>query len=308
MNARLTLEHVESRSGEGAGLQRRRQRRVVDDAAARDVGQRRGRLHQAQLGGTDRVVRGSRVGQHQHQVIGLAQQRRLVDVAGAQSGFGRGVEPGAVVIDHRHAEAQCAAPRDGLADAAHAQDAQRCAMHVGAGKLVEDAALVPEAGAHEALGLAQSPRGRHHQREAQIRRCLGQHIGCVGHQHAAHGAGLDVDVVVADADIAHGLDRGAGVEQRGVDALAAVAHHAVLAVQALLQFVRAPDRVVRVVVDLEMRAQALRDVGESGAGDQDGFHDVRRLTCPRCACTGRGSRCPGRRCSLGRRLCRRCRP
>ena len=45
-------------------------------AAARDVGQRRGRLHQRQLGRADRVVRRGRVRHDEHQVIGLAQQRR----------------------------------------------------------------------------------------------------------------------------------------------------------------------------------------------------------------------------------------
>jgi hypothetical protein len=69
-------------------------------------------------------------------VVGLAQQRGLVDPARAQGCFDRAIEPAAVVVDHPHAEAQRAAPGDGLADAAHAQDAQRGAVHVGAGEHV----------------------------------------------------------------------------------------------------------------------------------------------------------------------------
>jgi hypothetical protein len=77
----------------------------------------------------------ARIRQHQHQVVGLAQQGGLVDVAGADGRFLLGA--GGCGCDRSpHAEAQRAAPRDGLPDAAHAQDAQRGAVHVGAGEHV----------------------------------------------------------------------------------------------------------------------------------------------------------------------------
>ena len=272
MNARLAFEHVEAGGSDGARLQGCRQRRVVDDAAACDVGEGGGRLHQLKLLGADRVMRRCGVGQHQHQVIGLAQQRGLVDIARTDLRFCFSIQLRAVVVDHLHAEAQRTTPRDGPADAPHAQDAQRRAMHVGTGELVEDAALVPLTGAHEALGFAKAPGRCHHQREAEVGGRFGQHVGRIGHQHAACRASRHVDVVVADADIAHRLDRWASIEQCRVDSVAAVAHHALLAVQALLQFVSAPYRVVRVVIDLEVIAQALSDVGEGGSGDEDGGH------------------------------------
>ena len=57
VHLRLALEHVEPGRGDAPLAQRRGQRRVVDDAAARDVGQRGGRLHLRQFGRADGVVR-----------------------------------------------------------------------------------------------------------------------------------------------------------------------------------------------------------------------------------------------------------
>jgi hypothetical protein len=88
------------------------------------------------------------------------------------------------VVDHPHAEAVRAAPRNALADAAHAQDAQRAAVHLGAGKHVVATTSVPLAGAQEMFALGHAPRGGHQQRKAEVGRGLGQHVGRVGGQHA----------------------------------------------------------------------------------------------------------------------------
>jgi hypothetical protein len=82
----LALEDVEPGGGDAPLAQRLRQRRVVDDAAARDVGQRRGRLHLRQLGRADRVVRGGRIRHDEHQVVASRSSASLLDVARAELG------------------------------------------------------------------------------------------------------------------------------------------------------------------------------------------------------------------------------
>ena len=151
------------RDGPRARLRRRRGRRrrsrpsrnaaregdVVDDAAASDVDERRGRLHQRQLGGADEVMRLGAVRHDDDQVVGLAQQRpRARRSARRASASAAASRRRAVVIDHLHAEAVRAAARDRLADPAHAEDAERRAVHVAAGEQV-DAPLRPLAAAQE---------------------------------------------------------------------------------------------------------------------------------------------------------------
>ena len=75
MDRGLAFEDVEAGGGDPPFAQRRRQGDVVDDAAASDVDQRRGRLHQRQLGGADEVMRLGAVRHDDDQVVGLAQQR-----------------------------------------------------------------------------------------------------------------------------------------------------------------------------------------------------------------------------------------
>ena len=81
---------------------------------------------------------------------------------------------------------------------------------------------------------------------------------------------VDVDVVVAHRHVADRAQLRIRGQQRGVDALAAGAHDALLALQSAHQLVRAPDGVGRVVVNVEMRTHAIGDVGKGGSGGQDG--------------------------------------
>ncbi len=224
--------------------QRLRQRRVIDDTAAGDVGQRRGRLHQRELGGADGVMARLRVRHDDDEVIALAQQRLLVDPARAERRFEIGREPGAVVIDHLHAETERAAARDRLADAAHAEDAERGAMHVGAAEKIVRPAL-PLAAAQEMFALGDAPRRGEHQREAEVGGGFGQHVGGVGDGDAARRAGGHVDVVVADRHRAHGLELRAGGNQRGVDRLGGGDEDAVVALQRARSARRAASRSAR---------------------------------------------------------------
>jgi hypothetical protein len=179
------------------------------------------------------------------------------------------------VIDHLHAEAQRAAPRDRLPDAAHAQDAQRRAMHVAAGEHVVGPAR-PFAPAQVMFALGHAARGGHHQREAEVGRGLGQHVGRVGGQHAARIAGVDVDVVVAHRHVAHRAQLRVRDQHLGIDALAAGDEGAGLALQVLDEFGLAVDAVGRVVLDFEVHAQPVSTMSEHGAGHEHGAG--RRLT------------------------------
>ena len=187
---------------------------------------------------------------------------------GAQRGLDVGREVAAVVICHRHVEAAVAAPGNRLADAAHAQDAQRGAVHVAAGEHVE-APVRPPAFAQETFALGDAARRGHHQREAEVGRGLGEHARRVGDDHAARRAGRHVDVVVADGHRADGLELRAGVQQHGVDLLAAGDEHAGATLQRGDQLGLRQRWIGVVRAHLEVGAQAVDDVAEHAAGDED---------------------------------------
>ena len=88
------------RGGERAPLASAlRERGVVEDAAARDVGERRSGLHQRELRRSHEVVRLRRVGRDDHEVVGRAHQ--VVQRAGrvaSSAAFGLGREAVAVVM------------------------------------------------------------------------------------------------------------------------------------------------------------------------------------------------------------------
>ena len=74
VNAGLAFKHIQAGCGNALLTQRHGQRRVVHNAAARNVDERGRGLHQRQLGCTNGVVRCRAVGHHQHDVVCRAQQ------------------------------------------------------------------------------------------------------------------------------------------------------------------------------------------------------------------------------------------
>ena len=155
-------------------------------------------------------MRGRRVGQHGDQVVGLRQQRVQVHVGRAERSLGLGRKARTVVVQHLHAETMRAAAGDALADAAHAEDAQRAAMDVCAEHGLERP-LLPLAFAQPALGFGDPARGRHQQGETEIGGGFGQDVRRVAGEDAGCAERIDIQVVVADADIGDHLQlRGVG--------------------------------------------------------------------------------------------------
>ena len=78
-------------------------------------------------------------------------------------------------------------------------------------------------GAHPALGGAQAASRHQHQGHREVGRRVGEHPGGVGHDHAALGAGGDVDVVVPHDHVGDDPQtRPGGIQQLRVDP---VDHH-----------------------------------------------------------------------------------
>ena len=90
---------------------------------------------------------------------------------------------GARGVEDLHPEA-LRAPRDGLADAAEADDAERRAGHLGA-EVAVGLERHPLPLAHVALALGQPPREREQQREGEVGGGVGEHVGRVADGDAA---------------------------------------------------------------------------------------------------------------------------
>ena len=115
--------------------QRLRQRGVVDDAAARHVDERGGGLHERQFGGADRVValgecRAAPAPDGRPRAAACPCHPARAQRASSPPAGGCGCGRSPSCRSRARRAARCPA------DAAHAQDAQRGAVHVGAGEHV----------------------------------------------------------------------------------------------------------------------------------------------------------------------------
>ena len=88
------------------------------------------------------------------------------------------------MIENRHAEAECGAARQRLADAAEAQYAHGLAMHIPAEHVGADV-LRPASFPHQVGKFNQTPGRCDGQREYRVGGGLGQHAGRVAQQDAA---------------------------------------------------------------------------------------------------------------------------
>jgi len=215
---------------------------VIHHAAARRVDQDCAGLHGLQRGRVDHVVGFRRqIGVQRHEV-GLGQELIQLHVGGAEL-LGHAGDGLGVAVEDAHAEAHRAAG-DGLADASHADDAQRRAVQVGSHQqhgAPGDPAAIP----HVFDPFDDAARGRHEQRPGEIGRGLSQHAWRVAHGNAAAGAGGHVDVVEAHGHLADHLEVGCGVQQLIVDAFGQQAVERVL-VRRLLQQRGARNRQIAV--------------------------------------------------------------
>ena len=128
---RLLFEDVERGAAEPALLQRLHKRRLVDDVAARDVDEDRGRLEQGEPAGVDQVVGLGRVRRREDEDVGLGEQ--LVELPGRLDAVDAelGCRP-PLERPHR-ADHACVErgrePSDLAADLAEADDADDLAAH-----------------------------------------------------------------------------------------------------------------------------------------------------------------------------------
>src|SRR5581483_365600 len=163
------------------------------------------------------MMRGRGIRNVERKDIGARQQLIKADIVRIHRALDVGREPRAVMVKHGHVES-ARAPRDRLADAPHAEDAERRAMYVVPEELLQLPSL-PLARAQPRFGFGQPPRRREDQCPGEIGGGVVEHARRVGRHHAARRAGGHVDVVVADRDVAHRFEAGTTLQQRGVDAL-----------------------------------------------------------------------------------------
>ena len=126
-----------------------------------------------------------------HQKINLRGQRCCIGVV-LEAGLGlfgaRGVSDGHVKGG--------GAPRNGLADAAQADDAHARARHLAAQR---HGALRPAALPHMLVGLRHQAGHRQDQRHGQVGHVIGQHAGGVRHRHTLADGGRHVNAVITHA-------------------------------------------------------------------------------------------------------------
>ena len=122
-------------------------------------------------------------------------------------------------VQHAHPEASRAS-RDGLADLAPADHAERRAPDIAAEQQA-GRPHPPAARPHEAIALRHAPGRREHQRERQVRRRLGQHARRVADRDAGARRRGEVDVIDPDGQVA---DRGS----RGAAAIAAASSRSLI--------------------------------------------------------------------------------
>ena len=247
----LTFKDIQPGGSYLSRRQRFGQRCIVNDAAARDVHQRSGRLHHGEFRRAYGVVRFFAVGQHQHHVICLLQQLLFADVSSFASGLVCCAETAAVVINDTHIETVRAAFGYRLAYAPHAYDAQGAAMHRHARKRLKRP-LLPMAFAYVAFAFGHSAGSSHQQRKPEVSRGLGQHIRRVGGQHLVSRHGRHVKVVIAHGQIGAHAQTRAGGQHRFIHRFYAHGQRSVMLTQRLGPALYAPFRVDLVSRDFKI--------------------------------------------------------
>ena len=213
---RFLIPDVEPGAADMAGLERGQQGLLVVDAAARRGDEQRAAFHPLQCARVDhaqgvlraRAMQGNDVGRRQQIVQRGGLGAAPADLLLGQVGVGG---------QHAHAKRLCQG-RHARADVADADDAEDLAADfVPHEVLARETPLVPEA----PVAFDDSPRQREHQAE----RVLGDRVGVaarlVHHRDPGHGAGGDIDGVVAGAGRRNAQQRRAACQQLRADEPAA---------------------------------------------------------------------------------------
>ena len=202
---RLVDEHVESRRLDRAGLQRRDERRLVDDRAARDVDERALLAERGQHLRVDHVPGRGAAGARHDEEVGIGRERLEIGEIAV-----RDVLLAAAGVRDLHAH-RAHARRDRLADAAEPQDADALARELGREL---GPALQPLARVHEAIEAHEAAARHHDEADRDVGDVVGEHVRRVGHLDAALAAVVDRHAVVADAEHRDDLELRQRVEQR----------------------------------------------------------------------------------------------
>jgi hypothetical protein len=102
---------------------------------------------------------------------------------------------------------------DGLTDSSHAEDAERLAGDIAAQHLRRRPSG-PLAGSQPPVSFNHPPGYRKQQCPGEIRRGVGEDIGCVADNDPSLTGGGDIDVVIAHCVVGDDLETG-GVRQQG---------------------------------------------------------------------------------------------
>ena len=253
---RLGVGDVERRREEAAVAQRAGERRLVDEPAPGGVDEDRAGLD----GGEGRVV---------DEVARAGGERRVQgdDVGASERGVQIVVAPDR---EHAHVEARGAA-RDRPPDAAGADDRERRRVDVGP----EPALRLPRApapGADVGGGLGEAARGGEEEREGQVGRRVGEHVGRDADGDPARGGGLEVDVVGPDGEVRDRAQARGAVQQLGVDAVGEQAQQRLGVTDAGLELRAGRRQRAGMDAHVVCARQALERVAGERAGDETGGH------------------------------------
>ena len=196
--------------------------------------------------------------------------------------FEVGRQAAAVAVVDLHAEGPGPVGH-GLADAAHAEDAQPLAGDVHAHELGRRPAH-PVVGPQHGRALVGAPRGAQQAEHGDVGGGVGQHVGRVADRDAALGGRGDVDMLVADREGGDHADRGrqAG-DGLGVQGIAGGAHDAVAAGRRLDQGGAVIEPVLGVEHGVEIGRQPGLDVGREVPGGENPRFAGRHKRYPPCA-------------------------
>ena len=192
----LGREHIDGGPGDGAFMQRLRERLLIDDAAARALDQIGGRFHGGEFLAPDQshgFLAARRV--DSHEIAGgeqLLETSRLVAVVGDHVVGHEGI------MDHDLQRQPAAARGDDAPDGAVADDADRLAGDLSAGVL----GAVPLALAYRSVGGGEVPRHAEDVRDRELSGGGRVSVRRIEHDKTELGRPGDIDVVDADAGAA----------------------------------------------------------------------------------------------------------
>ena len=192
--------NVQARASELAALERRDERLLLDQIAARGVDEAGPVLHQADPPRIDHVVCAGSRGAVQAEDVGFAHQIvESFDPASLKHSFDRLGQPLAVVIGDFETEGARAVCH-GLAYTAHADDPQHLARQLGSEQRCRGPAC-PLAAPDQFDAFANSPRHPDDPRHCKVGRIIGEDTRRIGDEDVARGGGIEIEMLGTSTEI-----------------------------------------------------------------------------------------------------------